>query len=94
MFVANEVKQIRGESVSPELVRFLLIAFAPPVAQPLVRPDRLRVHPGPMVVHPLAVDLLHVGTSEDRVGVQARPAAQVIRTVLLDDPQKTSPASR
>ena len=58
MFVADDLEQVRGESASSEPVRFLLIAFAPSVAQPLVLLDRLRVHPRLIVVHPLLVDLL------------------------------------
>ena len=39
MFVADGLEQVRGESASSELVRFLLIAFVPPVAPPLVLLD-------------------------------------------------------
>ena len=86
MFVADDLEQVRGESASSEPVRFLRIAFGSPVAQPLVLLDRFRVHPRLIVVHPLVVDLLHVDIREGRVGVQARRAAQVFRTLLFDDP--------
>ena len=84
MFVADDLEQVRGERASSELARSLLMA--PPAARPLVLLDRLRVHPRPIVVHPLAVDLLHVVIREDLVGVLAPRAARVFRTLLLDDP--------
>ena len=86
MFVADDLEQVRGESASSELLRSLRLAFGSRVAQPVVLLDGFRVHPRPIVVHPLAVDLLHVVIREDLVGVQARRAAQVIRALLLDDP--------
>ena len=88
MLVADDLEQVRGESASSEPVRFVRIAFAPPVAESLVLLDRFRVHPRPIVVHPLVLDLLHVGIREDRVGSQARRAAQLIGTLLFDDPQE------
>ena len=70
MFVADDLEQVRGESASSERMRFLLIAFAATVAQPLVVFERLRVHPRCMVGYPFFVDILHVASREDRVWVK------------------------
>ena len=88
MFVAHDLEQVRGERLSLELVRSLVIAFAQPFAQVVVFLCRRCVHPRVMMAHPLIVDVFHVELRKDRVEAQARRAADVIRTLRLDDPQE------
>ena len=88
MFVAHDLEQVRGESLSLELVRSLVMAFAQPFAQVVVFLCRLCVHPRIKLAHPHIVDLFRVELRKDRVGGQARRAAEVLRTLHLDDPQE------
>ena len=83
MFVAHDLEQVRVESLFPELVRSGKIAFAQPFAQVVVFLCRFWVHPRIELAHPHIVDLFHVGLRKDRVGGQARRAADVIRTLHL-----------